>query len=136
MSKIILVVLLLVSAAMADKLAVIATSGLIFKDKLEILSFEDPDIRGVVCYVTLPKRAMAFEDPTDTAISCSRVSEISGEISSRSHIFKQSKDWFDKNMYVDRIYDKKHNVLVYVSYTKKISGDKSANSGISVIPIH
>ena len=34
-------------------------------------------------------------------------------------------------MYVDRIYDKKRNVLVYVSYTEKLSGD-NANNSISI----
>jgi len=135
MSKIILIISLLVSAIFADKLSTISTSGILFKDKLEVHSFEDPDIKGVVCYVTVPKRSLSFEDPTDSAISCRQVSPISGNIKSRSHIFKQSKNWFVKSMYVNRIYDKKHNVLIYVSYTNKLSGD-NANNSISVVPIH
>jgi len=119
----------------AEVLAKIKTSGMIFKDTLEVLAFDDPDITGATCFVTLPKRALSLEDQSDTSISCRKVGEITGKISSREKIFRNRKSVFFKSMYVDRIFDEKRNVLVYVSYTKKLSGDNASNS-ISVIPLN
>ncbi len=121
--------------AEAEKLATIKTSGILFKDTLEVLAFDDPDIKGATCFVTMPKRALSIEDQTDTSISCRKVSEIKGNISSKQKIFKNKKSWFFKSMYVDRIFDKKRNVIIYVSYTKKMSGD-NANNSISVISLN
>lgn len=119
----------------AERIAKIETSGLIFKDSLEVHAFDDPYIDGVTCYVNLPKRTLSIEDQSNTSISCRKVGEISGTLKSRQKIFKQKKSWFIKSLYIDRIYDRKRNVLVYVSYTKKLSGDNASNS-ISVVALN
>lgn len=124
-----------VSISIAETLATIKTSGMIFKDTLEVLAFDDPDVAGATCFVTLPKRALSMEDQTDTSISCRKVAEITGKMTSREKIFRNRKSVFFKSMFVDRIFDEKRNVLVYVSYTKKLSGDNASNS-ISVIPLN
>ena len=121
--------------ANAELLHRITTSGLIIKDTLEVHAFDDPDIAGITCYVTLPKRTLSIEDQTDTSISCRRTGKISGEMASKQRIFKENKSWFIKTMFIDRIYDKKRNVLVYVSYTKKLSGD-NANNSVSVVALN
>ena len=40
----------------AEMIGEIRTSGLLIKDSLEIHAFDDPDIKGVTCYVTIPKK--------------------------------------------------------------------------------
>jgi CreA protein len=123
-----------ISTCYAAQLAVIKTSGVVFKDKLKVLAFDDPDIKGITCYVTLPSRALSFTDQTDSAISCRQTGIIQGNIVSKSRIFKNKKGIFVKSLFVDRVYDKKRNVLIYVSYTSKMSGD-NANNSVSVVTI-
>lgn len=140
MKKIIMIVVFLVLSSgayftvMAERLALIETSGMIFKDKLEVLAFDDPDIKGVTCFITMPKRSLSFEDQTNTSISCRKISKISGLVGSKKKIFRGNKSLFFKSMYVDRVYDKKRSSLLYVSYTEKLSGDNASNS-ISVVTL-
>lgn len=133
MKKVILLAIMLISVLQADKLGTIKTSGFLFKDSLSVYSFEDPDIKGIVCYVTEPIKSLSLEDPSDSAISCRKVSKISGTIRSKKRVFKNKKNLFFKTMYVDRIYDKKHNALLYVSYTKKLTGKNASNSISAVV---
>lgn len=119
----------------AEQIYKVKTSGLMIKDSLEIHAIDDPDIKGVTCYFTLPKRALSVEDQTDSSISCRQIGPISGELTTKTSIMSSSKSWFFKELYIDRIYDKGRNVLVYVSYTKKLAGD-NANNSISVVPLY
>lgn len=133
MRKLLLVALLSVFLS-AEKLYEVKTSGLMFKDKLEVHAFNDPDINGIVCYYTMPKRTLSFEDQTNTSISCRKIGEIKSGLSTKRNILSASKSWLFKSLKMDRIYDKKRNVLIYVTYTKKLSGDNASNS-ISVVPV-
>lgn len=125
-------VLLFAAIASAEMLTKIKTSGMVIKDTLEVHAYDDPNIEGVTCYVTLPKRSLSLVDQTNTSISCRKTGVIKGAIKSQKQIFRAKKSWLIKSMYVDRVYDSKRNVLVYVSYTKKLSGDNASNS-VSVV---
>ena len=120
------------SSAQAEKLYKAKTSGLVLKDSIELHVVDDPDIKGIACYFTLPKRSMSISDQTNTSISCRKVGKISGKIKSKKKVFSASKSWLVKKLVIDRIYDKKRNALVYMSYTKKMSGDNASNS-VSVV---
>lgn len=119
---------------LADKLYEVKTSGIMIKDSLEVHVMDDPTIDGITCYYTLPKRSLSFEDQTNTSISCRQVGRINGNLTSKKNVMSASKSWFFKSLKMDRIYDKKRNVLIYVTYTKKLAGDNASNS-ISVVPI-
>ena len=135
MKKITLLLLTLISAhVFAEKIATIETSGILFKDTLEIHAFDDPTINGVTCYVSTPKKSLSFSDPSNVSISCRKVGEINGDITSSPRIFKKSKNLFFKNLYVDRFFDSKRNVLIYVAYTEKMTGNNASNS-ISVVAL-
>src|SRR4051812_36742569 len=115
--------LLLAVPAMAESIGTVETSGLIFKDSIDIQAFDDPDYPGVVCYVTLPNRALDWNDPSDTSISCRLVGDRPKDPKARPDVFSASKNPFFKVTRVDRFYDARRNVLVYLSYTRKASGD-------------
>jgi catabolite regulation protein CreA len=87
-------VLAAASISVAETLATIKTTGVIFKDTLEVLAFDDPDISGATCFVTLPKRTLSLEDQSDTSISCRKVGKLTGNISSREKIFRNRKSLF------------------------------------------
>lgn len=135
MKKLLLGLAILGSFAFAEKLYEVKTSGVLLKDRLEVHAIDDVDTKGaVVCYFTLPKRTLSIEDQTNTSISCRQIGKITSGLSSKKNVMKASKSWFFKTLIMDRIYDRKRNVLIYVTYTKKLAGDNASNS-ISVVPI-
>ena len=124
------------SISHAETIGIIKTSGIFIKDSLEVLAFDDPTIKGITCYVTAPQKALSFTDPSNSSISCRKVGKVEGFVGdlpqSTRNIFSRSKNLFFKKLSVDRIYDAKRHVLVYVSYTKKLTGDNASNS-VSVV---
>ena len=126
--------LVAVTAAQAEVIYSAETTGLVFKDKIHVEMFNDPDYPNVTCYVNLPDRALDWDDQTDTAMSCVSTGKFEAEPTTRMNVFISKKGLFFKNMRIDRIYDKKNNVLVYMSYTKKVSGD-NASSAVTAVPV-
>lgn len=126
--------LLVPGLAQAEPLASVKTSGLLIPDRLEVHVFDDPSIKGIACYITQPKRSLAIEDPSDSAIACRQIGPIAGQLVNANDIYSVNKNWLIKEMRVDRFWDNKRHVLVYLSYSRKMSGDNHAHS-ISVVPL-
>lgn len=134
MKKLFVTVLILILSATlaAESIGEVETSGVMFKDKLKVLAFDDG---GVTCYVAFPKKSLSFADQTDASISCRQTESIlESQRTDKKEIFSEKKGLFFKEMNVSRFFDKKRNVLVYVSYTKKLTGN-NANNSISVVVI-
>lgn len=127
--------LVAVTAARAEVIYSAETTGLVFKDKIHVEMFNDPDYPNVTCYVNLPDRALDWDDQTDTAMSCVTTASFgNADLVSKRDVFNARKNPFTKVMKVDRIYDHKNNVMVYLSYTRKVSGD-NASSAITAVPV-
>lgn len=137
MKKLIVALLLLTSPALAEAIGTVKTTGLIFKDSVTINAVDDPTIGGITCYVTSTEiGGPNLEDPTDSSIACRQTGTIQGTLTGAEDIFKKSKSvLFFKKMHVDRFYDQKRNVLVYISYTSKFTGPNASHS-ISVVPLN
>lgn len=136
MKKLILGAMLAMAAvsAQANIIYSAETSGLVFKDKIHVDQFNDPDYPNVACYVNLPDRALDWDEQSDTAMTCVTTGPFKGELSSKQNVFRSKKGIFFKALQVDRIYDADNNVMVYMSYTKKTDGD-NASSAITAIPV-
>ena len=136
MKYILLIVALLGTQVNAGHVGTVTTSGFLVKDSITIDSFKDPTLSGVTCHVTSPKRSLSFEDQTNTSISCRQVAlEIKGDYKvNRSSIFSNSKGLFFKTMQVDRFWDSENNTIVYLAYTKKLTGDNASHS-LSTVPL-
>ena len=126
--------LMAAATAQANIIYSAETSGLIFKDKIHVDMFNDPDYPQIACYVNLPDRALDWDEQSDTAMTCVATGPIKGELTSRQNIFASKKGLFFKTLQTDRIYDAENNVLVYMSYTKKVDGD-NASSAITAVPV-
>lgn len=114
----------------------IETNGVFFKDQIEVYAIDDPDIKGVVCYVTsVIIRPASLEDPTDSAIACRQIGPIVGTPTDRDSVFANSKNIFFKTQNVKRTYDASRQVLIYTSYVIKAGGKNHAHS-ISVVPLY
>ena len=113
-------------------------------DKIVIEAFDDPDIAGATCYISRAKTGGISgslglaEDTSDASIACRQTGPItlppqvvSGKQDGR-RVFKKSTSLLFKKLQVVRFYDRKRNVLVYLSYSDKLV-DGSPKNSISTI---
>lgn len=116
--------------------------GLFTTKDVVIKSEQDPKIPGVTCHISHVEANLDFSDPSDMSIACRQTGPIfashleqidlskNGEI-----IFRESTSILFKSLKVRRIYDKKSNTLMYLSYsTKETSG--SHHHALSTVPLY
>ncbi len=115
-------------------------------DKVVIEVFDDPGVPGVSCYLSRAKTggmSGAFgvaEDTSDASIACRQIGPVSLSDDIRNgkedgeEVFKKRTSLVFKSMQVVRFYDKKRNVLVYLTFSDKVIEGSPKNS-ISVVPI-
>jgi CreA protein len=108
---------------------------------------KDPKVEGVVCHVAYFDRSIIdrlhkgnwFEDPSNSAISCSQTGPITiGDIDTSKdgeEVFKQGLSLIWKKQVVNRIYDKANNTLVYLSHSRQVQNG-SAKMAISTVPLY
>ena len=115
-------------------------------DKIVIEAFDDPDEPGATCYVSRAKTGGisgalgVAEDKSDASLACRQTGPI--QLSERiregredgKRVFKKSTSLLFKKLQVVRFYDRKRNVLVYLSYSDKLVEGSPKNS-ISTIVI-
>ena len=110
-----------------------------FKDALSVQAFNDPFIKGVACYTTYYDRSFSFTDSHKSSLSCRQTENTvifasQKEMGNRKSVFSQSKSIFFKHTMVDRIYDAKRKVIVYLIYSKS-TGEDASHHSISVVPL-
>ncbi len=115
-------------------------------DKIVIEAFDDPDIPGATCYVSRAKTGGisgalgVAEDKSDASLACRQTGPIRLSEKIRmgkedgKRVFKKSTSLLFKKLQVVRFYDRKRNVLVYLSYSDKLVEGSPKNS-ISTIVI-
>jgi len=113
-------------------------------DKIVIDAFDDPEVPGVACYLSRAdigglKGAVGLaENPSDVSIACRQVGPIDaaklGELKDGREVFSTRISAIFKSTQVVRFYDRKRNVLVYLTYSDKII-DGSPKNAISVVPV-
>ena len=136
------------TGARAEELGTVSTK---FKwlgpnDKIVVEAFEDPDVPGVVCYLSRAKTGGisgavgTAEDTSDASLSCRQVGPINlpaevrdGELDGEE-VFKKRTSLVFKSMQVVRFYDKQRHVLVYLTYSDRVIEGSPKNS-ISVVVI-
>lgn len=111
-------------------------------DKIVVDGFDDPKIQGVACHISRAqtggvKGALGVaEDASDAAISCRQIGPIRflGEIKDGERVFDEQRSLIFKSLQVVRFFDRKRNVLVYVSYSDRMISGSPKNS-ITTVPI-
>lgn len=114
--------------------------------KIVIDAFDDPDVPGVVCYVSRAKTggvkgALGLaEDTADASIACRQVGPITlpDRVASRKadgeQVFKEHLSILFKTLQVVRFYDAKRNTLIYLTYSDKIVEGSPKNS-VTAVPV-
>jgi CreA protein len=111
-------------------------------DKIVIDGFDDPKVQGVTCHISRAetggvKGAVGMaEDTSDASIACRQVGPIHfvGELKDGERVFDEHRSLVFKTLQVVRFFDRKRNVLVYVSYSDRVIAGSPKNS-ISTVPI-
>ena len=115
-------------------------------DRIEIEAFDDPDVSGISCYLSYAKKGGLSEtvnmevDVSNFSLSCLKTKdklEFNKEAilsKKKTEVYKRRTSIAFKTMQVERYYDEKRNVLVYMAYSDKIL-DGSPNNSISVVHI-
>lgn len=132
-----LIVLSFFKTYASEEIGEVKAKGFLIKDKIVVTVFDDPTIKGVACYTTRYVRTMSLQDDsTNSSLSCRRIGKIEGNLGDAQNVFSQDKGFLSiyKETVVDRFFDKKRNVLIYLSYTKSWGSNNSSHS-LSVVPI-
>lgn len=113
------------------------SSGMFFKDTVEVMSVPDPKVDGVVLHLSSYKRSIAsrisegdmFTDSSQAAITvaatkppvlCAPMSMTkAGE-----DMFSESRNLFFKAIRVRRIVDTENSCLVYVAYSTRMTAEE------------
>ena len=116
-------------------------------DRIEIEAFDDPDVSGISCYLSYAKKGGLSEtvnmevDVSNFSLGCLKTKdklEFNKEAilsKKKTEVYKRRASIAFKTMQVERYYDEKRNVLVYMAYSDKIL-DGTPNNSISVVHIN
>ncbi len=116
-------------------------------NEIKIEAFEDEKVQGVTCHMAHFDRSILdrlskgdwFENPSNGSISCAVTGPvIIGNIALDKNgetVFKQRQSLVFKKLAVRRIYDREHDTLIYLVYSKRIV-DGSAKMSIATVALH
>lgn len=109
--------------------------------KIQLVSFSDPQISGVSCYLGMPVTggltgAIGLaEDKSDVSITCSKNGEtliIPDSTQKQTLIMEKSRSSLFKSLKIVRFHDEKQRNLIYLTYSSKTFEGSPKNS-ISVV---
>lgn len=110
--------------------------------KIIVEAFDDPQVKGVSCFVSRAKTGGIkgslglAEDTSDASIACRQTGPItlSDGLEEGEQVFKERTSILFKTMQVVRFYDETRNTLVYLIYSDKLV-DGSPKNSISAVVI-
>src|SRR5919107_907941 len=105
-------------------------------------AFDDPKVPGVACHLSQAKAGGVSgslglaEDPSRFSIACRQVGPITlpDKLKDNEEVFTADTSILFKETRVVRMFDRKRNTLVYLSYSTKMV-DGSPMNAISTVPI-
>lgn len=111
-------------------------------DSINVASFDDPAVAGVVCYLSRAQKggyrgALGLaEDTSDASIDCRQVGpiEIHEPFAKGDRVFRERRSLVFKSLKVVRFCDQANNTLVYLAYSEKVIEGSPKNS-VSAVPI-
>lgn len=111
-------------------------------DSVCVSAFEDPKVPGVTCHISQARKGGwkslvgLTEDPSRFSIACTQTGPISlpDKLSRQENVFSEKTSVFFKKTKVIRMFDKKHNTLVYLAVSTKLVEGSPQNS-VSTVPV-
>ncbi len=111
-------------------------------DSVCVSAFEDSKVPGVTCHISQARKGGwasvigLSEDPSRFSIACRQTGPIAlpDKLPGQENVFSERTSAFFKNTKVIRMFDKKHNTLIYLAISKKVI-EGSPQNAISTVPI-
>lgn len=138
------VLLVGIKPAWTEEIGCLDTTFKLFSpnDSVCVSAFEDSRVPGVTCHISQARKGGwgsvvgLTEDPSLFSIACRQTGpiELPDRLPSQENVFSEKTSIFFKNTKVIRMFDKKHNTLVYVAVSRKLVEGSPQNS-ISTVPI-
>ena len=107
-------------------------------DRIELHAFDDPQVKGVTCYLSYAKKGglketvNLEEDASDASVSCvpsAAVMEYNeNQVMKPRQVFKRSASVAFKSLQIIRYYDAKRKVFTYLVYSDKVIQGSPKNS--------
>lgn len=110
--------------------------------KIVVEAFDDPKVAGVTCHLSRAKTGGIkgslglAEDTADASIACRQIGPIrfKEDLKDGEEVFSARTSLIFKTLQVVRFYDKKRNVLVYLTYSDRVI-EGSPKNAISTVPV-
>ncbi|MFI0397349.1 CreA family protein [Paracoccus jiaweipingae] len=130
--------------AQADQVAKVGVDWI--GNDIVIEAIHDPDVKGVTCHLAYFSRSVLdrlsqgnwFEDPSNSAIECSRTGpiDLTGLSGAKNgeDVFSEGRSLIFKSLRVKRIYDAENGVLIYLAHANQIN-QGSAKMSISTVAV-
>lgn len=132
------------TSAQAEEVGCVTTAWKLLgaNHKVCVEAFDDPKIPGVTCHISQARTGGIkgglglAEDPSHFSLACRQTGPISlpAKLPASEVVFSESTSLFFKSTDINRLWDAKHNTLVYVAISRKIIEGAPANS-ISTVPV-
>ncbi|MDO4434135.1 MAG: CreA family protein [Alysiella sp.] len=138
-----LVLLTLMLAACGQETDKIGEASTVFNllgrnDRIEIEAFDDPDVRGLSCFLSYAKKGglketvNLEEDASDASVSCVQTApqiEFNENVVAKPRrVFKRDASFAFKSLQIMRYYDSKRKAFAYMVYSDKIIQGSPKNS--------
>lgn len=132
------------STAFAEEIGKVSTKFNLLtpNDKIVVEVFDDPQVRGISCYLSHAKKgglkgAVGIaEDTSDASVACRQVGPIAfdGKIPEQDEVFSERASLLFKHVQVVRMVDLKRNTLVYLVYSDRLIEGSPKNS-VTAVPV-
>lgn len=114
-------------------------------DRIEIEAFDDPDVRGLSCFLSYAKKGglretvNMEEDASDASVSCVQTAPVisfnANVVAKPRRVFKRDASFAFKSLQIMRYYDTKRHAFAYMVYSDKIIQGSPKNS-VSAFSCH
>lgn len=131
-------------AVRADEIGCVTTAWKLIgaNHKVCVDAFEDPKIANVTCHMSQARTGGISgglglaEDPSQFSLACRQTGPINlpNDLPKEETVFSEDTSLLFKTTKVTRLFDTKHNTLVYLAISRKIIEGAPANS-ISTVPV-
>lgn len=107
-------------------------------DRIEVEAFEDPDVKGISCFLSYAKKGglketvNLEEDASDASVSCVQSAPViefnENVVVKPRKVFKRDASFAFKSLQIVRYYDAKRKAFAYMVYSDKIIQGSPKNS--------
>lgn len=130
-------------AACGEKTDKIGEASTVFNmlgknDRIEVEAFDDPDVKGLSCFLSYAKKGglketvNLEEDASDASVSCVQTAPVveyyESVVAKPRKVFKRDASFAFKSLQIMRYYDSKRKAFAYMVYSDKIIQGSPKNS--------